>query len=179
MEIHTAYIGLGSNIQAEKHLPAGVRGLLEMPGLQGHRLSPVYQTTAWGNTDQPDFLNAVMAVQTGLPPLELLDNLLELELGEGRERAEVWGPRTLDLDLLIYGNQAIDHPRLRVPHPLISEREFVLVPLLDLAPDLAHPLTGRPFATLLSWLPDQEGIRLAESDPCAGLEINRAQPTAR
>ena len=112
-----------------------------------------------GPKDQPDYVNAVMAIETSLAPLDLLDLLQSIESLEGRVRlGERWGPRTLDLDLLLYGEQVIQHPRLVVPHPGLAVREFVLHPLAEILPDLEVPGLGR--------------IReLAEQCPDNGIEV--------
>ena len=107
--------------------------------------SSLYATPAWGNEDQPAFVNAVACVQTALPPMDLLQGLLALEqqFGRVRDPSLHWGPRMLDLDILLYADQVIDLPRLQVPHPFLHQRAFVLVPLAAIAPDLAIPGHGR------------------------------------
>jgi 2-amino-4-hydroxy-6-hydroxymethyldihydropteridine diphosphokinase len=154
-----AYVGLGSNLDAEANLRAGL-GLLEArPELRLSALSPLYRTPPWGPVPQPPYLNAVAALETALPAEALLDALLAIELARGRDRspqAVRWGPRTLDLDLLLYGDAVISTERLTVPHPRLAERAFVLVPLCDLAPALRHPVLGRTMAELLAALPAEE-----------------------
>ena len=113
--------------------------------------------------EQPDYFNAVAALDTTLPPLELLDALQAIERAAGRERTGHWAPRTLDLDLLLYGEAVIDHPRLTVPHPGIAARDFVLQPLHDLDPDLVIPAAGS-LATLLEHCP-QRGLTRVEAAP--------------
>ena len=141
-----AAIGLGGNLG---DVAATLReALRELDGLSSTRLlaaSPLYRTPAWGNTDQADFVNAAALVRTGLDARMLLDGLLEIERHFGRDRdAGVhWGPRTLDLDLLLYADAVIDEPGLRVPHPHLSERAFVLLPLSRIGADLAVPGHGR------------------------------------
>lgn len=143
----TCFIGLGGNLG---DVPATLRHALAMlDGLPGTRLlraSRLYLTPAWGITAQPDFVNAVAMVDTALPPQTLLDHLLRIERDAGRDRradgSDRWGPRTLDLDLLLYGEQVIDTPALTVPHPHLHQRAFVLVPLLEIAPDLRIPGRG-------------------------------------
>ena len=99
------------------------------------RASQVYVTPPWGKTDQPDFLNMAVAFETTLTPRELLALIRELEARAGRTREERWGPRTLDLDIILYGDQVIDEPDLQIPHPRAHERAFVLVPLAEVAPE--------------------------------------------
>jgi 2-amino-4-hydroxy-6-hydroxymethyldihydropteridine diphosphokinase len=148
-----AFVGLGSNLDG----PAGQlrRALLELADLPHTRLirhSPLYGSTPLGPPDQPDYVNAVAMLQTSLDAHSLLDELQAVEQRHGRERADRWGPRTLDLDLLLYGDELIDSPRLQVPHPQMHRRAFVLVPLNDLAPDLELPGLG----PLLDYLPDMQ-----------------------
>lgn len=152
-----AYIGLGSNISAERNLPAAVSLLAQTTGIVLERVSPVYRTPPWGYAGQESFLNAVAAVDTSLPPLELLDALQAVELRLERKRSIPNGPRTADLDLLLYGEAIIETERLLVPHPRMHERGFVLVPLCDLAPLLRHPLLNSTMAELMERV-DVEGI---------------------
>ena len=102
--------------------------------------SGIYQTAAWGKTDQPDFLNQVIVLKTKLPPAELMNALLGIETGMGRQRKEKYDPRTIDLDILYYGERVVDQPGLSIPHPRIPERRFVLEPLNEIAPNFVHPV---------------------------------------
>ncbi|MBH1602342.1 2-amino-4-hydroxy-6-hydroxymethyldihydropteridine diphosphokinase [Stenotrophomonas maltophilia] len=124
---------------------AAIAALDGLPGTRLRQASRLYVTPAWGNQDQPPFVNAVAAVDTVLPADELLQAMLALEqrFGRVRDPAVHWGPRALDLDLLLYGAQELDQPGLQVPHPYLHERAFVLVPLAEIAPDLAIPGHGR------------------------------------
>jgi 2-amino-4-hydroxy-6-hydroxymethyldihydropteridine diphosphokinase len=140
-----AFVGLGGNVGdvAEAFASAAAR-MDGLPGTQVLRVSRRYRTPAWGLEAQPDFLNAVAMLETQLPARELLEELLAIERMHGRDRATEtrWGPRTLDLDLLLYGDETIDEPGLRVPHPRLHERAFALRPLLDIAPDISIPGHG-------------------------------------
>jgi 2-amino-4-hydroxy-6-hydroxymethyldihydropteridine diphosphokinase len=140
-----AFVGLGGNVGdvAESFAAAAAR-MDALAGTQLLRVSRRYRTPAWGMAAQPDFLNAVAMLETQLPARELLDELLAIERMQGRDRATEtrWGPRTLDLDLLLYGDGTIDQPGLRVPHPRLHERAFALRPLLDIAPDISIPGHG-------------------------------------
>ena len=140
-----AYIGLGSNLeQPAEQVRRGLRALAKIPGCRLRTHSRSYLSRPLGPQDQPAYVNAVAELCTGLAPLELLDRLQALELAQGRTRGQRWGPRTLDLDLLLYGDLRIESPRLQVPHPGLSEREFVLYPLMEIAgPDLTVPGLGR------------------------------------
>jgi 2-amino-4-hydroxy-6-hydroxymethyldihydropteridine diphosphokinase len=149
-----AYIGVGSNMGE----PAGeVRAAIQSLGrFNRTRLvsaSRLYRTKPFGPVAQGDFVNAVAGVLTQLTPQELFAALRALESERGRRRAERWGPRLLDLDLLVFGGQVVDTPELTVPHPGIRERGFVLAPLADIAPDLDVPGAGR-VAAMLRALPD-------------------------
>lgn len=141
-----AYVGLGSNLGDSIGLLVGaIRALGGLPGTSVAACSGFYRTPAWGITDQPDFINAVAELHTALAPQALLTGMLEIERHAGRERgaaADRWGPRTLDLDLLLYGDATIDDPGLDVPHPHLHERAFALVPLAEIAPDAAIPGRG-------------------------------------
>ena len=138
------YIGLGSNL-ADPHaqMRAGLRALAALPGSHLLKQSRLYDTAPWGRTDQPAFVNAVAQLETTLTPHALLDALLALERVAGRERDGTrWGPRVLDLDVLVYGDAILDTPGLRIPHPHLHERSFVLVPLAEIAPHLFVPGLG-------------------------------------
>ena len=140
-----AYVGLGSNLQG----PAGqldtAFGLLAaIPRTRLIRRSSSYRSTPFGGVEQPDFVNAAAALLTQLPARQLLEELQQIEKQRGREPGDVrWGPRVLDLDLLVYGSDAIEEPGLIVPHPGIAERNFVLLPLKEIAPGLMIPGLGQ------------------------------------
>jgi 2-amino-4-hydroxy-6-hydroxymethyldihydropteridine diphosphokinase len=139
-----AVVGLGSNLGDRE---ATIRRAAELIGVS--RLSPVIETEPWGFTDQPRFLNAVAEVETSLSARAFLDHLLDVERRLGRERTgRQWGPRTIDLDLLLFGDEQIDEPGLVVPHPRIAERAFVLVPLAELDPAREIPGKGTVQALL-------------------------------
>jgi len=141
-----AWIGLGANLgDAAGTLRAAIAALDGLPDTRLLRASSLYATPAWGNLDQPPFVNAVAGVETTLRPLDLLQALLALERDFGRVRdpALHWGPRALDLDLLLHGGCRIELPQLTVPHPYLHQRAFVLVPLAETAPDLVIPGHGR------------------------------------
>lgn len=140
-----AYIGLGANLGDPRRAVLDAFGALgALPDCDVVARSPLYRTPAWGPVSQPDYVNAVACVRTSLAPLDMLDALLRLERGAGRDRTAgpQWGPRTLDLDLLLYGDRIIDVPGLRVPHPRLHERAFVIVPLHDIAPACRIPGRG-------------------------------------
>ncbi|TBW49681.1 2-amino-4-hydroxy-6-hydroxymethyldihydropteridine diphosphokinase [Marinobacter halodurans] len=135
-----AYIGLGSNLADPlSQLAGAVARLAALPRTQLVAQSPFYASRPVGPQDQPDFVNGAVHLRTGLRPLELLDALQAIEQAHDRVRLQRWGPRTLDLDLLLYGNQRIHNDRLTVPHIELANRDFVLQPLLDLTPELQLP----------------------------------------
>jgi 2-amino-4-hydroxy-6-hydroxymethyldihydropteridine diphosphokinase len=154
-----AYVGLGSNLgDRAAYLLLGLSALSRLPKTHLLRLSPVYETDPVG-PPQPPYLNMVAELETELSPKGLLAEMLGVEKALGRERRERWGPRTLDLDLLLYGDLVLEEAGLSVPHPRLHERAFVLVPLLDLLPEGRHPLLGQSFAELLASL-DASSVRL-------------------
>lgn len=143
------YIGLGSNLEEPRRQVES--GFDELAGLDGSELtarSPLYRSAPMGPRDQPDYVNAVAALETTLHPLDLLHALQSVENLHGRERGVRWGPRTLDLDILLYGTAVIHTAVLTVPHPGLRDRAFVLRPLTDLNPDLALPGGGTPASLL-------------------------------
>jgi len=146
------YIGVGSN-QGDRHENIeGSRRRLGQSGAHARRVSPLYETQAVvkpGQPVQPDFLNAVFEVETGLDPERLLDLLETIERELGRSQKGDWSPRTIDLDILLYENLVLDSPRLKVPHPEMVRRPFVLKPLADLAPDVVHPVLRKTIKEIL------------------------------
>jgi 2-amino-4-hydroxy-6-hydroxymethyldihydropteridine diphosphokinase len=154
----TAYIALGSNLEdPAAQVRAAFAALSTLPQTQLRACSSLYRTAPVGYADQPDFINAVAAIETTLAPRALLDALLALELARGRARTFANAPRTLDLDVLLYGDQSIDEPGLCVPHPRMHERAFVLVPLAEIAPACVIPGRGA-VADLLRHF-DGSGVR--------------------
>jgi len=142
---YPAYIGLGSNLQKPAQQIEEALGLVkEISGTRLFAVSSLFRSAPFGGIEQPDFVNAVASVLTRLSALELLAELQNIENRQGRERDETrWGPRVLDLDLLVYSGRTISEPELSVPHPGIGERNFVLLPLEEIAPDLEVPGLGR------------------------------------
>ena len=139
-----AYVGLGANIgPRETNLVRAVDRLRATDGIEVLAVSQLRETEPVGVVDQPPFLNGAVELETALAPRELLDVLLEIERALGRVRHERWGPRTVDLDLLVYGDEIVDEPGLSVPHPRLHERRFALEPLSELAPELDVPGLGR------------------------------------
>lgn len=140
MDEAVAYLGLGSNLgDRATQIRVACESVGAHPQIAVERLSALYETAPVGITDQPLFLNAAAMVRTSLPPEALLDILLAVEMRMGRERNLRWGPRVIDIDLLVYGQSRIDSPRLVVPHPRLFERAFALIPLAEIAPELRPP----------------------------------------
>jgi len=153
----TAYVGLGSNLGYRRgHLAEGLRRLGADPAVTVVAVSGIYETAPVGVTDQPAFLNLVAELRVTCTARELLQCCLQIEADMGRVRPERWGPRNIDLDVLFCGEQRIEEPDLIVPHPRLAERQFVLVPLAEIAPDQRLP-DGRTAAEAAD--PTAEGIR--------------------
>ena len=157
-----AYVGLGSNLADPcAQIERALQNLARMPQSRLLQRSRLYRSVPWGVLDQPEFVNAAAAIETGLSPRELMQAMLAIEREAGRDRSgERWGPRILDLDLLLYDALALDEPALRVPHPHLHERAFVLLPLAEIAPHLEVPGRG-PISTLLAHL-DTSGCHVLE-----------------
>lgn len=156
-----AYIALGSNLgDREELLKQAVEHLEQQSGVQIVKVSGIYETDPVGYTDQPAFLNMAVSVKTSLSPFELLHVLFDVEQHLGRVRDIRWGPRTIDLDLLLYGDVTMDEEELTLPHPRMMERAFVLVPLRDVI-DSSHPLQDLVSTSAAAALQDgKEGITL-------------------
>lgn len=143
-KLHHVYLGIGTNIGDRR------KNLVDAEGLINLKVGPViarsktYETAAWGLKDQPDFYNQVLSVRTTLDAEEVLREILEIETHIGRVREEKWGARIIDIDILYYNDAVINLPHLKIPHPFIQERNFVLIPLLEIAPDYEHPVFKLP-----------------------------------
>ena len=145
---HTAYIALGSNLgDKEANLRRALELLIER-GVEIVKTSTFISTEPYGVTDQPQFLNGVCEVRTSMVPLALLHTLLEIEQEMGRVRLRHWGERNIDLDLLLYEDVVMDTPELKLPHPDMQNRDFVLLPLAEIAPELVHPILQKSIEEL-------------------------------
>lgn len=154
-----AYLGLGGNLgEPAAAMAAALRALDAHEAVSVAAVSSLYRTPPWGVTDQPDFLNAVAAVDTGLTARQLLELCLEVERGLKRIRAERWGPRAIDIDILLFGDRRLEEAGLQVPHPRMGERAFVLVPLAEIAPRVL--VGGRTAAERLAGLEASDIVRL-------------------
>ena len=162
--METFYIGLGSNLSGsmgdpQQQIQTALEKISDHPEIHELNTSSFYRTSPVGPQDQPEFINAVAQAKTSLTPLALLDYLQQIENEHGRERKEHWGARTLDLDILIFGQQSIHNTRLIIPHPRIEERAFVLVPLIELEPNFCSA-SGKSTADLLAKCSDQGIVKL-------------------
>ena len=154
-----AALSLGSNLGDRLATLERVRERLEsLPGTKMLAFSSYYETEPVGGPEQENFLNAAALLETSLEPDALLQKLHEIENDAGRERLVHWGPRTLDLDLLVYGDVQMDRETLTLPHPRMTERRFVLVPLAEIAPDLVHPSSGLTARELLDKCRDRSDV---------------------
>jgi len=157
--LHKMYLLLGSNLGRKKTLLKKATLLIE------ERIGPVadssslYQTAAWGKTNQPDFLNQVLEVHTSLPPLSCMAIILNIELELGRVRTEKNAARTIDIDILYYDNIILNNPILTIPHPAIAIRNFVLNPLTEISPNFIHPVHQKTNSRLLQLCPDKLNVK--------------------
>jgi 2-amino-4-hydroxy-6-hydroxymethyldihydropteridine diphosphokinase len=158
---NTAFIALGSNIgNRYDYLTEAIKQLESHLEIKLVNISSIYETDPVGYEDQDLFLNMVIEVMTSLHADELLDICLKLELTLGRKREIVWGPRTIDLDILLYNQENIETEKLIIPHPRMLERNFVMIPLSEIKPDIIIPNTDKPLEALIKELPNKEGVRL-------------------
>jgi len=154
------YLSLGSNVgERAKHLREAIAAL-EKTGVHVVRVSSVYETEPVDYLDQAWFLNMVMEAETELGALELLHALRAIETQMGRKKLIAQGPRLIDMDILLYGDQVIDTPELQVPHPRMHLRRFVLDPLAEIAPDVRHPVSGQTATEMLAQTPDGSSVRV-------------------
>lgn len=147
-----AYIGIGSNLGDRLQNCMDAVELMGKRGISVKRRSSVYETEPWGVREQPPFLNMVVEAETDLTPLLLLQTLQNIERKVGREVSYKWGPRSIDLDILLFDNLVVNEEGLRIPHPLMHERDFVLRPLNEIAPDVNHPLLKKSVRELFQRL---------------------------
>lgn len=156
------FVALGSNLdEPPRQLQQACQALAALADSRLDCVSPYYQSKAVGPGQQPDYLNAVAQLHTRLPPLDLLHALQAIETSQQRTRQQRWSARTLDLDLLLYADQLIEHPELTTPHPRMTERNFVLYPLADIAPELLFP-DGTSLSSLLDYC-SRDGLILADT----------------
>ncbi|MGH2443370.1 MAG: 2-amino-4-hydroxy-6-hydroxymethyldihydropteridine diphosphokinase [Chloroflexota bacterium] len=163
------YLSMGSNLgDRENNLRSALRDLAPGIGISG--VSSVYETAPVGVTDQPPFLNVAVSAKTGLEPQPLLKALQVIEQEVGRRPTYRWGPRIVDIDILLYGDLVLETPDLVIPHPRMHQRAFVLVPLAEIAPDLRHPVIGKSMSELAQEVAGRDSVR---RDPGIRLAMNR------
>jgi len=158
---NTVYIGLGSNIEdRSKYLSQAIADLILHSEITLVNFSSIYETEPIGYIDQNSFLNMVIKVKTSLKPLDLLRVTQEVEYKNGRKRDIKWGPRTLDLDILLYNQENIETEKLIVPHPRMQERAFVLIPLIEIDKDIKIPYINTSVSFHIDQLPEREGVEI-------------------
>ena len=167
MEMVTAYLGLGSNLGDRRKSLQDASELLDTldDGVRVIRSSNIYETEPWGLADQPKFLNCVLEVTTTVSPEGLLALAKQVEQTLGREWSPRYGPRLIDVDVLLYGDITMDTPDLQIPHPRMEQRAFVLVPLAELADNIVHPLWGFTIGQMVKVVGGRDGVKLWEP-PC-------------
>ena len=152
------FIAIGSNIEPTRHIPLAIDRLRALPETELLAVSGWYRTRPWGIEDQPEFVNLAAGLETGLTPATLLAETQAIERDLGRVRELRNGPRTIDLDLLLFGDLILDEPALRLPHPGLIERDFMLIPLIEIAPDAIHPALGLRLGELTDGLRERQII---------------------
>ena len=159
LECRTAYLLLGGNLgNREENLRSSIELIAKDIG-EIVSISSLYETAAWGKTDQPSFLNQAVAVKTNLSAVDVLDKALEIEQILGRVRKDKWGERLIDIDLILYGNDIIDvENKLQVPHPHMQNRKFVMAPLAEIAPNIVHPVLGKTILEIFENITDDLGV---------------------
>jgi deoxyguanosine kinase len=172
---NTAVLHLGSNLGDRRQHLAEARRLLQLRCGNIIRSSALYETDPWGPADQPDYLNQALVLETALSSDLLLREIQKIENEEGRERSIHWGPRTLDIDILFFNREIISQPNLSIPHPRISERRFVLVPLAEIIADYLHPESGKSIKELLDECPDAGEVRLFKEPNSEARPPNKKQ----
>lgn len=143
------WLGLGSNLGNRQGQIKNACTLLHKRGLPIHTYAPLYATDPLGFEDQPEFINTIVGIHTDLNPIEVLSIVKQIEQDLGRKKRHHWGPREIDIDIVLFKDTIFDSPELQIPHPEMGKREFVLLPLAEVAPQLKHPLTGKTIQELL------------------------------
>lgn len=161
MEMNQVFLGLGSNLgNRENYLLQAIRLLEGIKEIRVKKVSSIYETAPIGYINQGAFLNMAIEIETSLQPLELLEQTSNIENTLERKREIHWGPRTIDVDILLFNEETINEEKLTIPHPRMEERAFVLIPLAEIAPDFPFPGKGQKIRELLSNCPGKEGVHL-------------------
>lgn len=160
--MNTVYLSLGGNQGDRRQLIDEAVKLVAAKAGKISKRSAFYETKAWGLEDQPDFLNICLSIETDYTPRQLLVSLQAIEQDLHRQRTHKWGPRTIDIDILLYNNDIVQDEYLSIPHPYISQRRFVLQPLAEIAPDLQHPVLHKSISELLKVCPDSLKVKIVE-----------------
>lgn len=163
MQYYEVYLLFGSNLGERAANIANAITLLENQGVKSIKLSSLYETEPWGNTNQATYLNQVGKFRTALSPSKLMQTILEIEKDMGRVRTIKWEPRIIDIDILFYGNQIISQSDLKIPHPELEKRKFALTPMAEIAPDLMHPVLKKNIKELLAECTDSMSVNFFES----------------
>ena len=157
--MNAAYLLIGGNIGKRELNLERARNLIGEECGELKSLSSIYETAAWGKTDQPMFLNQVLEIITALKPMQLLQQILNIENQMGRTRHEKFGPRIIDIDILFYNDERFNYPLLTIPHPALQYRRFVLTPMNEIAPEFVHPVLKKTIAELLEECPDDLPVK--------------------
>ncbi|MBS1682779.1 MAG: 2-amino-4-hydroxy-6-hydroxymethyldihydropteridine diphosphokinase [Bacteroidetes bacterium] len=156
----TVFISIGSNLGNRKAHLNQCRKLIDQYVCRIIKTSSIYETRAWGKTDQPDFLNQVIQVECSVPAVDLLEKILSIEMDMGRLRKEKWGARVIDIDIIYFGDEIIASNQLIIPHPRMHERNFVLIPLAEISPDFVHPLLKKSNEQLACESSDRLSVKI-------------------
>jgi len=157
--MNKAYLMIGGNLGKREENFEMTRKLIEQCCGPIVKSSSLYETAAWGKTDQPSFLNQALEIETRLNAKQLMRRILKLEKTMGRERAEKYGPRIIDIDILLFNQEEYDYSFLKIPHPEMQNRRFALLPLAEIEPDLQHPVLKKSISQLLEECPDKLEVK--------------------
>lgn len=164
IKLNKVYLSVGTNLGDRRKNMITAEGLINLKVGPVVKKSAIYETAAWGLTEQPDFYNQVLLAETTLSAEEALREILEIENFMGRVRLHKWGSRLIDIDILYYRDEVINVPHLKIPHPFLQDRKFVLIPLSEIEPSYVHPLLKKSNERLLAELKDESEVRKLDFD---------------